>query len=221
MTTRGKVAIELGAIAALTTAFLLIFPRRNPLVDVVLAGCALLGVALSARYTKDVVWAATPPPVQENRARRCVTLVFWVTVPSALLFLLFGGIVAYHAGGWTAVANRAFNWRILAAFGCYLPWALMQQTLLEFYFLGRLLAIFPKTFLFVPMIVTGTCFGLVHLPDWWTASVTVVAGWIWSLIYYRYRMLLPLAISHAALGTAFYYGIMGHDLAAEWKGLFH
>ena len=221
MTIRGKVAIELGIIALLTTAFLLVFPKRNPLVDVALAGCALLGVALSARYTKNVVLAATPPPVQEDRSRRCVSVIFWVTAPVALLFLLFGGIVAYHSGGWPAVANLVFNWRMLAAFGCYLPWALMQQTLLEFYFLGRLLAIFPKTYLFVPMFITGICFGLVHLPDLWTASVTVLAGLVWSWIYYRYRMLLPLAISHATLGTAFYYGIMGHDLAAEWKGLFH
>ncbi len=221
MNVRGKVALELGVIAALTTVFLLIFPKRNPLVDVALAGCALLGVALSARYTKKVVWVASPPPVQENRVKRCMTVVFWVTVPPAFLFLLFGGIVAFHHGGWPAVAQRVFNWKILAAFGCYLPWALMQQTLLEFYFLGRLLALFPKRHFFVPMIITGCCFGLVHLPDLWTASVTVVAGFVWSVIYCRYRMLLPLAISHAALGTAFYYGIMGQDLAAEWKGLFH
>jgi len=32
-------------------------------------------------------------------------------------------------------------------------------------------------------------------------------------------VLLPLAFSHAALGSAFYYGIFGHDLAAEWRAL--
>jgi hypothetical protein len=40
-----------------------------------------------------------------------------------------------------------------------------------------------------------------------------------SLIYYQYRLLLPLAFSHAALGSAFYYGIFGHDLAAEWRAI--
>jgi membrane protease YdiL (CAAX protease family) len=219
MTLRGKVALELGVTAALTAIFLLIFPKRNMLADVALAACALLGVALSARYTKNIVWAASPPPIQQNRVRRCLSVVFRVTIPAAALFLLFGGIVAFHNGGWPAVANRVFNWRILAVFGCYLPWALMQQSLLEFYFLGRLLVLFPKRHFFVPMVITGICFGLVHLPDLSTASVTVAAGFVWSVIYRRYRMLLPLAISHAALGTAFYYGIMGHDLAAEWKGL--
>ena len=219
MSVRGKVAVELVTIAVLTTIFLLAFPKRSPVVDVGLAGFALLCLALSASYTKKVIWAASPLPVAEKRFKRCMTVVLWVTVPPALLFLLIGGIVAYKNGGWPAVAGRVLNWRILAAFGCYLPWALMQQTLLQFYLFGRLLVLFPRRFLLVPMIITGTCFGLVHLPDLWTALVTVASGVVWSFIYYRYRLLLPLALSHAALGSAFYYGIFGHDLAAEWRSL--
>jgi membrane protease YdiL (CAAX protease family) len=107
----------------------------------------------------------------------------------------------------------------LAEFGCYIPWALMQQTLLQFYLLGRLLVLFPKRLLWVPLTITAICFGLVHLPDMWTALVVVASGAVWCLIYYRYRLLLPLAFSHAALGLAFYYGIFGHDLAAEWRAL--
>jgi len=219
MSVRGKVALELGIIAVLTTLFLLVFPRRNPALDVALAGFALLGIALSARYTKKVIWATAPVGPAENRLKRCVVVTFWITVPAALLFFLVGGIIAYNSGGWSAVAGRMFNWRILAAFGCYLPWALMQQTLLQFYLLGRLLALFPKQLLFVPFLITGLCFGLVHLPDYWTASVTVLSGSLWAIIYYRYRLILPLAFSHAALGSAFYYGIFGHDLALEWRAL--
>src|SRR5258706_3402560 len=188
MSIRGKVAIELGVIAMLTTTFLLIFPRRNPLVDVGLAGFALLCIALSARYTKKVVWAASPPPIEENRVKRCFAVVAWVTVPPVLLFLLIGGIVAYKNGGWPAVADRVFNWRILAAFGFYFLWALMQQTLLQFYFLGRLLVLFPRTYRLVSMIITWTCFGLVHLPARWTALATVFSGCVCGFRYYRYRL---------------------------------
>jgi hypothetical protein len=219
MSVREKVVVELSVVAALTTIFLLMFPTRNPLVDVALAGFALLCIAASARYKSTVIWAAIPPPSAEHRLKRCLGVILWITVPVVLVFLLIGGAIAYKIGGWSAVAGRIFNWRILAAFGCYLPWALMQQTLLQFYLLGRLLALFPKKFLFVPFVITGTCFGLVHLPDVWTALVTVAAGAIWSFIYYRYRLLLPLAFSHAALGSAFYYGIFGHDLAVEWRSL--
>jgi membrane protease YdiL (CAAX protease family) len=95
----------------------------------------------------------------------------------------------------------------------------MQQTLLQSYLLGRLLVLFPTSLRLAPFLLTGTCFGLVHLPDLWTALVTVAAGTVWSFLYYRYRLLLPLAFSHAALGSAFYYGLFGHDLAAEWRAL--
>ena len=219
MSVRGKVVVELGLVAVFTTLFLLLFPRRSPLVDVALAGCALLAIALTARYTKQVIWAASPPPVTEERFKRCFGVALWITVPPSLIFFVIGSVIAFRGGGWPAVASRVPNWRIPAAFGCYLPWALMQQTLLEFYLLGRLLALLPRQFRLVIMMITGMCFGLVHLPDVWTALVTVVAGTIWSFMYYRYRQLLPLAFSHAALGTAFYYGIFGHDLAAEWRAV--
>ncbi|HTL16842.1 MAG TPA: CPBP family glutamic-type intramembrane protease [Patescibacteria group bacterium] len=219
MSTRSKVVLELGAIATLTAIFLVLFPRRNPLLDVALAGFALLCIALSAPYTKNVIWAATTVPVRENRTAKCFAVTLWITVPVALLFLFIGSIAAYRIGGWPGVTARILNWRILAAFGAYLPWALMQQTLLQFYLLGRLLVLLPKQFQFLAFALIGICFGLVHLPDIWTALATVAAGTVWSLIYYRYRALLPLAFSHAALGSAFYYGLFGQDLAAEWRAL--
>jgi hypothetical protein len=218
MSLRRKVIIELASIAALTTLFISLFPKRNPLVDVTLAGFALFCIALSAPYTKGVIWGAVPPPVTERPFKRCVVVTFWLTVPVVLLFLIAGGIVAFKGGGWPAVAARCFNARMLAAFCFYLPWALMQQALLQFYLLGRLLVLFPKHLLWMPLCIIGICFGLVHLPDLVTAPVVAVAGTIWSFIYYRYRALLPLAFSHAALGTAFYYGICGQDLATEWRG---
>jgi membrane protease YdiL (CAAX protease family) len=94
--------------------------------------------------------------------------------------------------------------------------ALLQQTLLQFYLLGRLLALFPKRHPVVPITITGVGFALVHLPDVW-ALATIPAGIIWTFIYYRYRFIWPLALSHAALGSAFCYGLFGQDLAAEWR----
>ncbi len=219
MSVRGKVAVELGVIAVLTTVFLLRFPRRSPAVDVALTGGALLGIALTRRYTREVVWAESPPPIGEGRRRHCWRAVLWITMPVSFFFLLAGAVVAYKRGGMPAVADRVCNWRMAVAFGCYLPWALIQQTLVQFYLLGRLLVLFPKQLRMVTLLITGICFGMVHLPDVWTALVVVLSGTVWSFLYYRYRLLLPLAFSHAALGTAFYYGVFGHDLAAEWRAV--
>ena len=221
MSVRKKVLVELGIVAVLTTTFLSLFPVRTLPLDLALAGFALTGVILSTRYTKNVIWAASAPPVAENRVKRGWITTLWITLPTAILFLIAGGIATYPHGGLPAVSERELNWRVLASFGGYLPWALIQQTLLQFYLLGRLAVLFPRQLRLVPLMATGLCFGLVHLPDIRMALVTVAAGTVWSFLYFRYRLLLPLAFSHAALGTTFYYGIMGHDLAAEAKALVH
>jgi len=220
-TVREKVVIELGIIAVLTIAFLLLFPHRNPWTDVGMAGFALACIGASAGYTRRVVWAASPQHPGPNRFRESVRIALWVTVPTVMVFLLIGAVLGYRNGGWPAVTERILNWKILAVFGAYIPWAIMQQTLFQFYLLGRLLALFPKNQPIWPVLITGLGFSLVHLPDVWTSLVTAVAGVVWTFIYYRYRCLLPLALSHAALGTAFYYGICGHDLAQEWKAAAH
>ncbi len=219
MSVRAKVALELGLIAIFTAAFLTLFPRRSPFLDMILAGFALVALGLSAGYTKTVVWAATPSPIPEPRLKRCLKVVAWITFLPAFVFLLIGACIAYGNGGWLAALSRVLNWRMGAAFCFYLPWALVQQTLLQFYLFGRLMVLFPHRYRFVPMMITGLCFGLVHLPDVGSALITIVAGTVWSLIYYRYRLLLPLAFSHATLGAAFYYGIFGHDLSTEWSAL--
>jgi membrane protease YdiL (CAAX protease family) len=216
-TVRRKVALELGALAILATTFLLLFPHRNPWLDIILAGFALLCILATARYTKNVIWAASPPPQSQRSSKACAKIVLWITLPTALIFFLIGAILAYHNGGWPAVVERIFDWKILVVFVAHTAWAFIQQTLFQFYLLGRLLALFPKDQPIWPILITGLGFSLVHLPDVWTMLVTAIAGPIWTLIYFRYRRLFPLAVSHAALGTAFYYGICGHDLAREWQ----
>jgi membrane protease YdiL (CAAX protease family) len=216
-TVRQKVALELGILAILATTFLLLFPHRNPWLDIVLAGFALLCIGATGRYTKKAIWAASPPPQFQNQLKDCIKVTLWITVPAAFIFFIVGAILAYRNGGLAAVAERIFDWKILVVFIAYTGWALIQQTLFQFYLLGRLLVLFPKNQPIWPILITGLGFALVHLPDVWTMLVTAIAGPIWTLIYYRYRRLLPLAVSHAALGTAFYYSICGHNLAQEWQ----
>jgi len=219
MSARKKVAVELALLALLTTLFIFLFPRRNPLVDLSLAAIALVGLICSARYTKKVIWAASPPPAGKNRLQRCLKFTALVTMPAVLVFVVIGVVLGYRHGGWQAVAERMFNWRMILVFAAYLLWAFMQQTLFQFYLLGRLLALSPKGRPALAVCVTGIAISLVHWSDVWTMVATAFAGMLWSYIYYRYPLLLPLAFSHAALGCAFYTGIFGQNLAAEWKAL--
>jgi hypothetical protein len=48
-------------------------------------------------------------------------------------------------------------------------------------------------------------------------AVTLLAGVIWSASYFRDRKLLPLAVSHAALGTTLHYWVFGNDLLQRWS----
>src|SRR2546423_1648044 len=109
MSIRTKVGIELSMLALLTTSFLLLFPKRNPWVDLGLAMVALLGLIFSRRYTKDVIWASAPPPAPEPRFARSMEVTAWITIPAILLFLSVGIVLGYRQGGWAAVIARVFN----------------------------------------------------------------------------------------------------------------
>ena len=65
-------------------------------------------------------------------------------------------------------------------------------------------------------MLTGVTYSLVHLPDLRVTAVTAVAGVFWCWAYDRYRSILPLAVSHALLGSTFYYWVYGKELAARW-----
>src|SRR6185436_4073582 len=102
--------------------------HRNPAVDVGLAALALLGIAISAGYTRRVVWAASPPRPEDHPLQKCARVIAWVTMPTILLFAIAGGVLAFRHGGWPALEQRIFDWRISVVFVAYCLWALMQQT---------------------------------------------------------------------------------------------
>jgi hypothetical protein len=168
--------IQLALLALLTTLFILLFPRRKPLVDLSLAAIALVGLICSARYTKKLIWAASPPPASKNRLQGCLKFTALVTLPAVLVFVFIGVLLGYRDGGWPAVAERMFNWRMILVFAVYVLWPLIQQTLFQFYLMGRLLALSPKGRPALAVCVTGIAISLVHWPDVWTVVATAFAG---------------------------------------------
>jgi hypothetical protein len=135
------------------------------------------------------------------------------------LFLLVGAIIAYQAAGWPAVRYRIVHPRIPTAVALYFPWALLQQTLFLFYLLGRVRVLLPSLSPLGHSAFNGLAFGLVHVPDLWIAVLAWLGGTVWSVLYLRYRLLWPLALSHALPGTTFYYWVYAQDLAGSWMSV--
>ncbi len=209
------VAIELAIVAAFAAAFLLLFRARPGYVDVLLAVVAMMFIFSGYGRSRRLWNMQRVDEEGAPRMHRAAVLASLFTGAAMLVLLVIGVALAGHAGGLEAVTARVANPRMLGAVALYLPWALLQQFVFQFYLLGRLLVLLP---LGAAIATTAVAFSLVHYPRWPVMAVTLVAGAVWALIYRRYRVLLPLAISHALLGSALHYWVFGRDLLANWLG---
>jgi membrane protease YdiL (CAAX protease family) len=204
-----SVAWEVAAIGTAALVFVASFRVRPPYVDFVLAAAAVaLIVASAGRSHRLWALARAPEPDAGKHAWRAGLGFTAVALASLALAAV---LVARQTG--TPVLERFGNWHVLAAAALYFPWALLQQYIFQFYLFGRWLRLVP-----VPLgiALTALAFAAVHFPRWPVMAVTVVAGTVWALIYYRSRRLLPLALSHALLGTALHYWVFGNDLLERW-----
>ncbi len=210
-----RIIVELVLLALLTVIFLFVFPKRNIFVDISLASLALLFVGLNSKFTRTAIWARFPSEIPEpERLPRCLSIIIPATILLMLACLGVGFYIGYLQTGRQGAVTRISNWHIIPALAFYLPWALLQQTLFQFYLLGRLLILLP---VWLAITLTGIAYALLHLPDLGITAAVIAAGIFWTFLYYRYRCLIPLAFSHACLGAAFHYWIYGLDLAKEWQ----
>ena len=203
---RLRVLSELGILATLTPLFLHYAPRDRGLY-VAMALLFLGFVAVGARETRERIWGK-PVLGRSERLWRSTRAMAVMTIP----------IVFF---GWSVWIGHEVSYRnLLLAFGLYIPWALLQQTIFQFYLLGRLRALLSFESRILLAFVVGTIYGLVHLPAWGVTLVTILAGTCWSYIYLRDRHILPIAMSHAILGSTFYYFVIDYDLINERLGQF-
>jgi len=220
MSLRRRLSIELVLLGVSTAAFLLIFPERSLSVDVALALFALGLIGLDARFTQRVIWSRFPPRYEPMRKAvrrgRCFILTLTLTACLVLMLVGLGMGIAHAQGGWAQVRAQVFTWHLLAAIGLFFPWALVQQTLFQFYLLGRLRTVIPTQSPQFAIVLTGMTYAMTHLPNLTITLLTSLAGVFWTSMYYRFRVLTPIALSHAVLGASCYYWIYGRDLLDEW-----
>lgn len=198
-----RVAVELIVLCTAATLFLLFAPHNG----VLFAGMAMLFlgyIGTGARRTRTEIWGEALEPAAVRRQRAAITMLA-ITVPAAAALLFWG----------MAKGNSPWSSGMLAALPVYFLWALVQQTIFLFYFLGRLRALWPRLSAIGVSMLGGAAFGLVHLPEFEVVFLTLIAGVAWSYCYLRDRALLPVAASHAVLGTGYYYWIIGRELFSD------
>jgi membrane protease YdiL (CAAX protease family) len=120
----------------------------------------------------------------------------WI-VPAALGLLGVTTVIGWLCGSLHGLAEEALWWRIPA----YLPWAFTQQFAAQCFFFRRLEVVSGSGF--AAVLVTSLLFAGAHLPNPVLAPATLLAEFLWTLAYRRYRNLYAISIAHALLAAAF------------------
>ena len=209
MTIRRRVAFELATVAVLTAVFLVVVPKRPVWVDGALGVFAMLFVAATARDTREQIWRPLAT-ARRDRVRHSWRDMLIATLVVAVLFAIIGR--------WTGRATPLVTATMLATLVPFALWATVQQVLFQFYLLGRLRALMPAAPPPAPAALNGLLFGAVHLPDVEVTMLTCIGGAAWSWYYLRDQSLGPIVVSHAVLGTTYYYWVRGEDLLRQWLG---
>jgi membrane protease YdiL (CAAX protease family) len=90
--------------------------------------------------------------------------------------------------------NHVVEWSFLA----YIVWALMQQFMLQDFFLARLMRIVPTRS--AAIVIAGLLFAVAHVPNPLLVVATLVWGIVACALFLRYRNLYVLALAHAIFG---------------------
>jgi hypothetical protein len=112
--------------------------------------------------------------------------------------LLLAGIAVVVAAGLDTLHLPASVLQFIATYWAYALWALVQQFLLQCFFLSRIRRIVAGE-LSAALAAAGI-FALAHLPNPILTPVTFLWGVGACMVFLRFRNLYPLGIAHAILG---------------------
>jgi hypothetical protein len=118
----------------------------------------------------------------------------WVVVAAVIL----AALAVYTAGRIHSLHRLHGPTPVLSHAWGYLIWAVMQQFLLQIYFLVRLLRLLPGKV--APVVAAAGLFSLAHLPNPVLAPVTLVWGIAACMLFLRYRNIYALGVAHGVLG---------------------
>ncbi len=170
-----------------------------PCIALLLAGWPQRGanhpLAMLAFIFAMVSWLAPVPRLASQAPMRWIgDAAAWRDALFATLaaVVLFAPLYLLPDGDHIASRSEDRFWR-------YPLWALLQQGLLLFAIAPRCLHITRGNAL-AAAALSGVVFALLHLPNFALMLATLAGGMLWAMLGYKHRALLPLAVSHAALG---------------------
>ena len=118
----------------------------------------------------------------------------WVVAVALLLsamaiFIAWRNHTLHHLHGPTPLLMHGWG---------YVVWSLMQQFLLQSYFLLRLLRLLPGRV--APIIAATGIFALAHLPNPILTPITLIWGATSCILFLRYRNIYTLGLAHGIMG---------------------
>ena len=118
----------------------------------------------------------------------------WVVGVAAIL----AGVAVYMASRLHSLHRLHGPHTLISHVWGYLIWAVMQQFLLQIYFLLRFMRLLPGKV--APVVAAAGLFSLAHLPNPVLAPVTLVWGIAACILFLRYRNIYTLGLAHGILG---------------------
>ena len=101
---------------------------------------------------------------------------------------------------------RQVSWQgAVVSLALYSIWGLVQQYLLNGYFVNRFSEVGAPAGL-APLLA-AIAFSLVHLPNWFLMIVTLAGGYICARIYLAHRNLYILGAAHGIIGFLIYFTV--------------
>jgi len=113
--------------------------------------------------------------------------------------LLFAALVIWIASRMHTLHVVLFHgFAVESSVLAYMLWALVQQFILQDFFLVRLLRLLPTRI--AAVIVSAALFAIAHFPNSFLVVVTLIWGIAACTLFLRYRNLYSLGVAHGIMG---------------------
>jgi hypothetical protein len=179
-------ALEPAAMFLFIMGYIWIWRGRHPYLWVAILACLLMSHVLHREDARQLGFGRESLEECAHRFAPLLTVL--------ALAMLAGGLLL------NTTRHMAADQAFLALFA-YLPWGVVQQYMLNGYFLNRFDRAFSPR---AAAWITAILFGAVHTPNWFLMAVTLVGGWCATQVYRRHRNLYFLGIAHATIGFLLY-----------------